>query len=216
MYEKLNSSRIVAKAAESQFAWICSLSQTSWLGSRKSAMIHFNRPLVFAPMVFLLCILIRILYSEENHRYHLPITTSQYMRRRLILSVRCILSAPKYMTKKKCRRRKNQESMGMNLCSFSAAQKVCSKLENQEKCDSAVFVTNPLKIHFSHTFWLPEVPIIDRTNYNCKIARTAIVPSLLWGRQYLAWPLIFWHFDDWYIRQHKTYCVENKTHLTHN
>ena len=33
-------------------------------------MIHSHRPLVFAPMVFvfLLCILIWILYSEENNR----------------------------------------------------------------------------------------------------------------------------------------------------
>ena len=37
-------------------------------------MIHSNRPLVFAPMIclFLLCILIRIVYSEENTRYHQP------------------------------------------------------------------------------------------------------------------------------------------------
>ena len=38
--------------------------------------------------------------------------------------------------------------MGMNLCSFSAAQDICSKLENQAKCGSAVFVTNLLKTHF--------------------------------------------------------------------
>ena len=44
------------------------------------------------------------------------------------------------------------KTMRMNVCAFSAAQVVCSKLENQAKCDSAVFVTNPLKIHFSHTF----------------------------------------------------------------
>ena len=56
---------------------------------------------------------------------------------------------------------------------FSAAQKVCSKLENQAKCDSAVFVTNPLKIHFSHTFWLLEMDIIARTNYDCKIGHRA-------------------------------------------
>ena len=72
--------------------------------------------------------------------------------------------------KKKYRRRKNQEPMGMSICSFSATQVVCSKLENQAKCDLAVFVTNPLKIHFSHTFWLLELAII---------ARSAIVRSLL-------------------------------------
>ena len=46
----------------------------------------------------------------------------------------------------------NQEHVGMNLRSFSAVQEVCSKLENQAKCDSAVFVRNMLKIHFSHMF----------------------------------------------------------------
>ena len=43
---------------------------------------------------------------------------------------------------------KNQEPMGMNLCSFSAAQDFCSKLENQANCYLAVFVTNLLKTHF--------------------------------------------------------------------
>ena len=61
----------------------------------------------------------------------------------------------------------------MNLCAFSAAQKVCSKLENQAKCDLAVFVTNPPKIHFSLMFWLLEVAIIARRNYNCKISHRA-------------------------------------------
>ena len=50
---------------------------------------------------------------------------------------------------------------------FSAVQEVCSKLKNQAKCDAVVFVINPLKIHFSRTFWLLEVAIIARTNYNC-------------------------------------------------
>ena len=47
---------------------------------------------------------------------------------------------------------KTKEPMGMNVCAFSAAKEVCSKLENQAKGDSADFVTNPLKIHFSHPF----------------------------------------------------------------
>ena len=38
------------------------------------------------------------------------------------------------------------------IFAFSAAQKACSKLENQAKSDSAVFVTDPLKMHFSYTF----------------------------------------------------------------
>ena len=98
--QKINFSGFIVKAVESHFAWFCSLLQMSW-AAKKSATIHFNRPLVFAPMIclFLLCILIRIVYSEEHNRYNQPLTTSQYMRRSLILSVRCILSAPNYMTK---------------------------------------------------------------------------------------------------------------------
>ena len=45
-----------------------------------------------------------------------------------------------------------QEPVGMSIYSLSATKEVCSKLENQAKCDSVVFVTNPLKIHFLHTF----------------------------------------------------------------
>ena len=47
-------------AAESHFAWFCSLLQTSW-ATEKNAIIHSNRPLAFAPMEFLfwLYILIR-------------------------------------------------------------------------------------------------------------------------------------------------------------
>ena len=48
-----------------------------------------------------------------------------------------------------------------------AAQEAGSKLENQVKCDSAVFVTNPLEINFSHAFWLIGGAIIARTNHNC-------------------------------------------------
>ena len=92
---------------------------------------------------------------------------------RLILSVRCILSTPKCMTKIKMLSAKNQEPMGMNICTFSAAQKVCSKLENQAKCDPAVFLTNSLKIHFLHMFRLLEVSFIARANYNCKIGHCA-------------------------------------------
>ena len=61
----------------------------------------------------------------------------------------------------------------MNLCAFSAALKVCSKLENQAKCNPAVFLTNPLKIHFLYMFPLLEVAFIARTNYNCKIGHCA-------------------------------------------
>ena len=81
---------------------------------------------------------------------------------RLILSVRCISSAHKEKKKQKknkqtnkqkqtnkkkykYRRRKKKEPAGMNLCAFSAAQDVCSKLENQAKCDSAVFIINRAK-----------------------------------------------------------------------
>ena len=68
------------------------------LGQQKKRNKSFFAPIFFF-FFFLLCFLIRIFYSEKKYnRYHQSITASQYMRR-LILSVRCILSAPKYMTK---------------------------------------------------------------------------------------------------------------------
>ena len=83
--------------------------------------------------------------------------------------------------------------MGINLCAFSAAQKVCSKLENQAKCDSAVFVTNSMKIHFLHTFWLLEVAVIARTNYNCKIGHRAQPVYIILSRKQITKTLIRLH-----------------------
>ena len=65
----------------------------------------------------------------------------------------------------------------MNHCAFSGVQDVCSKLQNQAKCDSAVLTTYPLNIHFfvhffSATKWLLQ---LEQTI----IARLAIVPYLL-------------------------------------
>ena len=80
VYEKLNFSGIIVKTAESHFAWFCNLLQMSW-ATEKSAVNHSNRPLVYAPMcLYLQCVLIWIVYTEENNRYHQPIMTSQYMR----------------------------------------------------------------------------------------------------------------------------------------
>ena len=77
MYEKLNFSGFVVMAAVA-FCLVLQFTAND-LGSRKSATIHFNSPLVFVPMVFLflLCILIWIFYSEENNQNHQPIMTSQ-------------------------------------------------------------------------------------------------------------------------------------------
>ena len=80
--------------------------------------------------------------------------------------------------------------MGMNLWAFSAAQKVCSKLENQAKCNSADYVTNPLKNHFSQTFWLLEVAIIARMTCNCNIGhRAQPVLYLIDKQSFLHWTL---------------------------
>ena len=49
---------------------------------------------------------------------------------------------------------------------FSAAKEVCSKLQNPAKCDLAIFQTNPLKKYFFYIFFLFQMAIIDRTNYN--------------------------------------------------
>ena len=166
MYEKLNfSGFVVLKGCRVTFCLVLQFTAND-LGSRRSVIIHSNKLLVFAPMVFLflLCILIWIFYSEENNQYHQPIKTSQYMRRRLILSVRCILSAQN--SNKNTIDAKNQEPVGMNHCSFTATQEVCSKVENQAKCNSAVFCNKSAENSFFARF--DEVAIIART----------IVPSL--------------------------------------
>ena len=62
------------------------------------------------------------------------------------------INSKKISNDQEYRRRKNQEPVEINLCAFSAAREVCSALETQAKCDSAAFVTNPLKIYLSHTF----------------------------------------------------------------
>ena len=74
MYEKFNFSGFIVKAAESHFAWFCSLLQIFW-AAEKSAVIHSNRPLVFAPMVFvfLLC----ILYGYFTRKKIIDITTNK-------------------------------------------------------------------------------------------------------------------------------------------
>ena len=89
------------------------------------------------------------------------IFASQYMRWRLILSVRCISSAHDQNNNtigeknknKKQKKKKKQEPVGMNLWSVFAVREVCSKLQNKAKSYSAVFITNPLKIHFLCTFY---------------------------------------------------------------
>ena len=135
---------------------------------KKSAVIHSNRPLVFCVDGIKLYFCCVFWYWYFTRKKIVDITTNEDKPVcAVILSVRCVLSASKYMNKIKYRRRNNQAPVGMNICSFSATQEVCNKLENQAKCDSAVFVTNPLKIDFSHTFWLLELAIIARTNYNC-------------------------------------------------
>ena len=71
-----------------------------------------------------------------------------------------IISVSKYTAKNKYHRRKNQGPIGMNHCAFSAAQNICSKLQNPAKWDPAAFTTNPLKLNFSYTF------LIATSGYN--------------------------------------------------
>ena len=95
-------------------------------------------PWVFAPtaFLFLLCSLVRIIYINHHRIYWLvivdcflpsQISVSNYTAKINILSVQ------------------NQERMKMNPYTFSAAQEICSKVQNQAKCDSFAFKTNPLK-----------------------------------------------------------------------
>ena len=83
------------------------------------------------------------------------------------------LSVLKYTAKINISSAQNQGPIGMNHCAFSAAQDICSKLQNQAKCDSTAFTINLLKFNFSYTFRLLEVTIIARTNYTCYIGHRA-------------------------------------------
>ena len=75
-----------------EFWWICCRScrvafclvlwfAVNVLGGGGSAVVDSNGPLVFAPMIhiclFLLCILVRIVYLEEDNRYRQPLTTDR-------------------------------------------------------------------------------------------------------------------------------------------
>ena len=93
---------------------------------------------------------------------------------------------------------KNQEPVEMNLCAFSAAQEVCSKLKNQAKCDSAVFKTIQLKsYYFLHFLIAEKTLIIPRTNYKWLIGK-GTQPDKLW-----VWVLPMlsyrrWHQNVWW------------------
>ena len=117
-------------------------------------MMHSNRPLVFAPVVFvfLLCI---FLYRYFTRKKIIDITIN---KDKPICAVKTdfvsqvYISASKYMNKITIPSAQKTGACGDEYLLFFCYPSVCSKLENQAKCDSAVFVTNPLKIHFSPTF----------------------------------------------------------------
>ena len=138
------------------------------LFNRKSTKIHSHRLLVFAStaILFRSCILVRIIYLIDKISLHciywLIITGLWYW-----WFLPSKVSVSKYTEKWKYYWRKNQGPIGMNHCALSAAQDICSNLQNQAKCDLAAFTTIPLKFNFSYTFWLLKVAIIARTNYNC-------------------------------------------------
>ena len=162
MCEKRIFSGFVTKTAESRFAWFSSLLQNSWVAEKEEILIPtgswFLRRMYF---LFCSCISMWIInkinlqgtywlvFIGGDIDYFLPWTVS------------------KYTAKYKYHGRKNQRPIGMNHCTFSAAQNICSKLKNQAKCDSAAFTTNPQKMNFSYTFWLLQVAMIAITNYNC-------------------------------------------------
>ena len=148
------------------------------LGGRKSANIHSHRLLVFALMVFLFwsCNSVRIVYTWLTKSvFTVYIGLSLVVRDIIFFRVNYLYQNTQQ--KLAYHWRKNHGPIGMNHCTFSAAQDICSKLQNQAKCDSAAFTINPLKFNFLYTFLLLEVTkkVLEQTI----IARWAIVPYLL-------------------------------------
>ena len=139
------------------------------LGSRKCANIHSHKLLVFASTVFLFwsCNLVRIKYTRLIKSVFTAYIGLLLVDGDIDYFLPSKLSVSKYTAKINICRRKSQGPIGMKHCAFSAAQDICSKLQNQAKCDSAAFTINLLKFNFPYTFWLLEVTIIARTNYNC-------------------------------------------------
>ena len=162
----MNFQRICYKSCRVAFRLVLQFT-ANHLGSRKRANTHSHRLLGFSVFLFCLCILMRIIYNwltKSVFTAHIGLS--------LFVVISIIFFRVKYpyqntQQKYKFHRRQNQGPIGMNHCAFSAAQNICSKLQNQAKCDSAAFTTNPLKLKFSYTFWLLQVAIIARTNYNC-------------------------------------------------
>ena len=81
---------------------------------------------------------------------------------------------PRQNTRKNTIKTKNRCQCEWIFALFSAAQEVFSKLQNQAKCDSAVFKTNPLKPYFFLYFWIApngyysynELYVLDRRVYS--------------------------------------------------
>ena len=143
-------------------------------GSRKSAKSHSHRLLVFAPTAFLFwsCNLVRIIYTWLTK----SVFTAYIGLSLLVSDINYFLPSKifvtEYTAKIKIPSAQKPGTYWNQSLRFSffffffffAAQDVCSKLQNQAKCDSAAFTTIPLKFNFSYTFWLLQVDIIARTN----------------------------------------------------
>ena len=172
MCEKWIFSGFVTKTAESHFAWFSSLLQTTWAALRKRANIHFHRLLDFAPTVFLFCscILMRIIYTWLTKSVLACLYWWWYRLFSSEWNIRIKIHS------------KNTNTIGAKtrgllewiIALFLLPKNICSKLQNQAKCDSAAFTTTPLKLNFSHTFWLLQVAIIARRNCNCYMGHRAL------------------------------------------
>ena len=82
----------------------------------------------------------------------------------------------KYIAIIKTSSAQNPGAVGNESLCFCTAQEVCSKLQNQAKCDSAYFKTIPLKIYRFLHFLIAQIAIIARTIYH---RSKAIVPNLI-------------------------------------
>ena len=60
----------------------------------------------------------------------------------MILLIKCKISISKYTAKIKLHQHNKLKPVEISLYAFSTAQEVCSKLQNQVKCASTVFLYN--------------------------------------------------------------------------
>ena len=101
--------------------------------------------------------------------------TSQCMQWWLIRSVRYKLSTPKYTTKKH-HLRKNLEPAQLNLSAFLLPRGFAVNYRTRQNAIGWFYKKNVLKkVTLSYIFWLLQMTITARTNYNCLVDDCALL-----------------------------------------